>query len=445
MSKLGRKIEGVPKGTFAVGLAAVQILGLVSIVHFYLVNHYLPTPFPLDKADTFMDLFHSVFWASDPGRYTEWESVYPPFVFVVLNGLSSFFLGNSTFPDAFSLRAAGVGISITFLVSAVISTQVVFASNLYRNRSLVEKWGYFLFFLGSMPFLFALERGNLVIFLPLLLAWALLSRGWGRVFAIALMINIKPYCAVLLFADLIQGRPLWFVRTVAVSGIIFLVTGMICDASFILFVPGLLGFSNADFIFTPSAVLSMNASLTAFSYALDWDVAGKLGSPFRQEWQTFLSLALKFGNFALVLAGLIGVVRARSRLNQEQTLAVLVVIVLNASFSFGGYTLVLYAAILPVLATMRHGRLICGLVILIFLPLDLIHLQKIPFGLQDVFLSGRIVPVAITVGLGVYVRPIADAFILLTLVLECWGRRWCLPPLLQPKLKMPENGLREAR
>jgi hypothetical protein len=445
MFKLRRKIEGVPKGAFAFGLAAVQIFGFIKIVQFFLVNHYLPTPFPMDKADTLMDLFHSVFWASDPGRYTEWESVYPPFVFVVLNGLSVILLGDATFPDAFALRAAGMSISITFLVSAIISTQLVFASNVYRDKSLLEKWCYFIFFLGSMPFLFALERGNLVIFLPLFLAWALLNRGWGRVFAIALMINIKPYCALLLFADLIQGRPVWFIRTVAVSGIIFLVTGMVCDANFILFVPSLLGFSSGDFIFTPSAVLGMNASLTAFSYALDWDVAGKLGSPFRHEWQTFLSLALKFGNLALVLAALIGVVRARSRLNQEQTLAVLVVIILNASYSFGGYTLVLYAAVFPILATMRHGRLICGLIILIFLPLDLINIQKIPFGLQDVFLSGRIVPITLTVGLGVYVRPIADAFILLTLVLECWGRRWCLPPLLQPKLKMPANGQREAR
>ncbi|MFG1423684.1 hypothetical protein [Roseixanthobacter liquoris] len=445
MFQLRRKDEAGPKGYFAVGLAVVQILGVIGIVHFFLVNHYLPAPFPLDKGDTFMDLFHSVFWASDPGRYTEWESVYPPLVFVILNGVSSFFLGNATFPDAFSLRAAGTGISIAFIVASVLCTQFIFASNLYRDKSLLEKWCYFLFFLGSMPFLFALERGNLVIFLPPLLAWALLSRGWGRVFAIALMINIKPYCALLLFADLIQARPIWFIRTVAVSGIIFLVTGMVCDASFILFIPGLLGFSSADFIFTPSAVLSMNASLTGFSYALDWDVAGNLGSPLRQEWQTLLSMGLRVGTLALVLAAIIGVVRTGRRLSQEQTLAVLVVIILNTSFSFGGYTFVLYAAIFPILATMRHGRLLCGLVILIFLPLDLISLQKIPFGLQDVFLSGRIVPVTLTVGLGVYVRPIADALILLTLVMECWGRKWALPWQTQPKLKMPANGLREAR
>lgn len=41
MFKLKRRIEGMPKGAFAVGLAAVQIFGFISIIQFFFCKSLL--------------------------------------------------------------------------------------------------------------------------------------------------------------------------------------------------------------------------------------------------------------------------------------------------------------------------------------------------------------------------------------------------------------------
>ena len=39
----------------------------------------LPTPFFYDKSDSFMDFFHTNYWAFNDSRYTDWSAIYPLF------------------------------------------------------------------------------------------------------------------------------------------------------------------------------------------------------------------------------------------------------------------------------------------------------------------------------------------------------------------------------
>jgi len=59
----------------------LNIAGLWYYIDYFASNGYLPSPFVYDKSDTFMDLFNTMYWVYDDGRYTDWGSVYPPLGF----------------------------------------------------------------------------------------------------------------------------------------------------------------------------------------------------------------------------------------------------------------------------------------------------------------------------------------------------------------------------
>ena len=82
----------------------IQIAGCIYFWLSFTQNGYLPSPFVYDKADTFMDFFHTMYWADEPGRYTDWGSVYPPLNFLFLKGARWLLFGQVHESDAFTLR-----------------------------------------------------------------------------------------------------------------------------------------------------------------------------------------------------------------------------------------------------------------------------------------------------------------------------------------------------
>ena len=217
----------------------IQIAACVYLWLSFKENGYLPSPFVYDKADTFMDLFNPMYWADEPGRYTDWGSVYPPLNFLFLKGVRWLLVGQIHESDAFTLRDSAKPfipyIAAVFAASALF----VFRHDLWRGFTGVQKALFFFIFLLSPPMMFSIERGNLIIFALGFLALALAKPGWTRTFAIGMLINIKPYFALYLVAFAISQRPRELISCTMMAGAIFLLSGILLDEHFLEFIQNL--------------------------------------------------------------------------------------------------------------------------------------------------------------------------------------------------------------
>jgi hypothetical protein len=152
-----------------------------------------------DKNDTFMDFFNVMHDATLDNPYAN-ETIYPPFCYVILRFLSHFipleFLG----ANAFAMRDSQSG-QLVFLVFTII---LIFCILLFTFRkkkgSTLEKSFFCCAVLLSAPFLFALERGN-IIFIALLALMLFIfwydskstRKREAALLALAVAVNIKVY------------------------------------------------------------------------------------------------------------------------------------------------------------------------------------------------------------------------------------------------------------
>ena len=177
--------------SFELAGAAAVLAGLAMLVRFFILYGYLPAPFVFDTQDTFMDWFHTAYWAHNDGAYTVWRSIYLPLSFVI-TGLFADPRCYET--NAFDARNCDV-VSIAFLILIWLACVVASGIALWRNdrasapyRTLAVAAG------GSL--LFALERGNLIMlgYLAFVLIFGRLARSRGAVAgSAAFLANIKVY------------------------------------------------------------------------------------------------------------------------------------------------------------------------------------------------------------------------------------------------------------
>ena len=95
-------------------LFVLNTFGFSYYIYFLLLNGYLPSPFANYKFDTFMDLFNTMYWAYDHGRYSEWQSVYPPLNFISLRALK-FICGGFTFGSPLTIRDESLPVIYIFI------------------------------------------------------------------------------------------------------------------------------------------------------------------------------------------------------------------------------------------------------------------------------------------------------------------------------------------
>lgn len=101
----------------------------------------------------------------------------------------------------------------------------------------------------SAPMLFVLEKGNVIVLAPILLALALLRIGFLRAPCIVLLTDIKPYFALLMIYYV--GRQYWkgFAVFTAMAGLIFIISGLALDNHSLGFFTNLFNFSHKDGLF----------------------------------------------------------------------------------------------------------------------------------------------------------------------------------------------------
>lgn len=391
--------------------AAAQCAGVYSFYRFFIENGYLPAPFVYDKADTFMDFFHTLYWASSPGRYTEWMSVYPPLNFLGLQA-AGFLLGAPAASDGFDLRENGVAFVWLLIACYLALPALMLKARCWASFTWPEKALLYIITVTSTPLLFALERGNLLIFALPLVSWLISARGTMQSLAFALLVNLKPYFALLGGAFL--GDPKAAFRCVFLSVLLFSATGLVLDEHFLQLLRNLLGFSQSDDLFSLREVMSLPTSIGAFAVVLRGvDVS-----------RPFMGLALTFGDVAslldlarvgLVLLSILALVCIPSA-DPQTKLALAIVLIPNIGVSTGGYSIAFLIPILPVLLRLQARSLYVLLVVMCMLPLDVFSLLTEEIGSMDVFLSGEKLDVTWTLGIGSIARP-CIAFVLLCVLL----------------------------
>jgi hypothetical protein len=396
----------------------IQIAGCIYFWLSFTENGYLPSPFVYDKADTFMDFFNPMYWADEPGRYTDWDSVYPPLNFLFLKGARWLLFGQVHESDAFTLRDSAKPL-IPYIVAAFAAAPLfVFRYDLWRGFTSAQKSLLFITFLLSPPMLFSIERGNLIIFALGFLALALARPGWMRTLAIGMLINIKPYFALYLVAFAISQRPKELVSCTMMAGAIFLISGIMLDEHFLEFVQNLLQFSQDQNLFSPREVLALPSSISAFTHVLrmylysggNLSIAGlDIGSIITLV-ESIKWLAIFAAFFSLGLGG--------RRIPTETTLAAATIAITNLGVWVGGYSFILYVCLIPIFCRLTYRKIYLACVFLIFMPIDVITLFTENLGNRYAYLSDTTVSVDFQVTLGAFLRPVINFGLLLVISFE---------------------------
>lgn len=180
------------------------LAGLAWCVNYFSVYGRLPQPFVFDPNDTFMDWFNTAYWAHHRGAFDVWKTVYPPlsFVFLKLAGDPSCYVS-----DAFAARDCDVYGRIAILSCWAIGSAVAtYAFWKADPRTALFRGVGFTF---GLPWLFTLERGNLILVCFIFFAFAfggIARSNWTRAIASAFLINFKPYLLVPVVATAINRR-----------------------------------------------------------------------------------------------------------------------------------------------------------------------------------------------------------------------------------------------
>jgi hypothetical protein len=187
--------------------AAAIVLAIVALVRDVLVDGYLPDPFLHAKADTFNDWYNSAYWANNPGAYSEWSAIYPPFSFVFLRIFSkaacySFSVDGARGCDPTGIVVLTLLTLVNFILAGLAFWKVDRSTAL--PRALAVALGF--------PVLYAWERGNLIIpcFTAFILAYGNLLRS-ARLKALcaAIAFNFKPYLILAIAGRLVRRDWIW--------------------------------------------------------------------------------------------------------------------------------------------------------------------------------------------------------------------------------------------
>jgi hypothetical protein len=228
---------------------------------------------------------------------------------------------------------------------------------------------------------------------------------------------------MLLLAPVFAGRWSDAIIVALLAAAIFIVSGLLLDPNFLYFLPNLLNFSQSDAVFSGREVLALPSSISAFSYALN--VAIRDGA--RVVGASGLSLSVVSAgivwiNYAAIAFSLIVLSLSGRCLSQTQVMAILLVLTSNLGVWVGGYLLLLYPLLVPVLMGFRARWVHLALLILILLPTDTFVLFRDSLGIRNVYFSNAAMPIEYQLGLGTILRPVLNLCLLATLSLEALAR-----------------------
>ena len=333
----------------------VVFCSLIYIVVSVEVNGYLPTPFFYDKLDTLMDFFNVQYWVYDKGRYTEWKSIYTPFSF----WLVSFFPYSDNGYEPLILRQEGIFYLIgLYVIATVLILYFQLKTIMYSNKIL-------LIMLLTMPFLFTLERGNLLFITLLFLLISSLNYKKLWIFSIfmAMAISLKIYLIALLFIPLLNLHFSRIILTLLLALFInFISANILGESNWWLFISNILEFS--------SDPRHYEWSYFTYSYQNILLAFTELNPKYKDigAWSHILTLLTTFIFFLFVSIKYL--LSSSSFRNEKRNtlfllLIMLIMIVVKNS---GGYVFIL---LFPFLSSIIFNRVSLYILLLLLLPIEI--------------------------------------------------------------------------
>jgi hypothetical protein len=209
------RLEHVPEY-----LGAAAILTGVAYAAWHLWSAgFLPAPFFVDNADTYMDWFNTAWWGRDRGTYDVWRSIYPPLSFLFLRALG---IDRCYAGDALAARDCdGLGVAALW---AFWLLDLWLIARIYARTDRATALPRFVALGFGLPMLFGLERGNLAVvcLAPFMLAFGpILRAAWQRWLAAAVSINFKPYLIVAIMPALLRRKWRWFEGALLATVIVY--------------------------------------------------------------------------------------------------------------------------------------------------------------------------------------------------------------------------------
>lgn len=350
----------------------VIILNFLYYVWFFLDHTYLPSPFTYGKSETFTDYFHTLIWAYRGDRYSEWRSVYPSLIFLVLQWVTPHFY----IDDVHALRAVSYWHIVWIIFIYLLIPLLVLKTRLWLEFSVKEKLYIYVVIILSISLLFALERGNFIFITPIFIALLLSYPKAISKLSFAILVNLKPYFFVLTLSYLLKRQWRNFLLVSLCTAGLFLLTGIILDKQFYLFFYNLIGFNNSDILFTGREIIGFPSSISSWPHYLrsyDWR---QLQLERQMFWPVndFLLNAIEWIKITVLFWCLISAIRVCQTISLNEWFLFFIAFLTNLTVSLSGYSLLLYYPFIPVMLKMQFPRILVGILLLIQFPWDWIEI-----------------------------------------------------------------------
>jgi hypothetical protein len=357
----------------------------IGYYYYYLSNYgYLPTPFVFDKNDTLMDFYNPLFWVIKDSFYTTINSVYPALNYFFLK-IFTLGIAPDQISNSFELRNDFPILGIIISLIYVLIIWVVVNIGEWRKVNFSHKGLIFLACVLSVPVLFGLERGNLIFLALLFLALYLnASNPWLKAIFLGLLINVKPYFAILLiqYLNMHQLNKGGLIRSILITAAIFFVSGFFAGINFIDFFKAYLSFSKNTTL-SVEGVVALPHSIAALSTIKALISFGE-GSRY-----TFWFSLLKVINYAAVLILLCTVLLKKT--TPLELLIASIIILTNFFISTGGYILIIYIVLIPYLLQSKEYKKLLFFILLIYaLPVDWMNFIELNYPYMYSYLGGNI-------------------------------------------------------
>lgn len=306
----------------------------------------LPAPFFYDAGDTFMDYYNTNYWAYNSGRFEEWKSIYPLFVFVISKIVTS--AKCIAEPNGLELRNCDIN-SIYYLVGSavlacVVSAYAVLNSENFKQRFNSANVALLIFiFISSIPLLNSMERGNYVIICLLFLALSIATpTQWVAALFFAMAINIKQYLILLLLTPFLKRQ--WgylYLVILACLGINILSLFLISEPKYDLIFQNMLGFSESfdggyfQKVWNPTSFVAWDKLIR-----LSWHVEEIISSnqlDFLKSLSFSALLVVRLLSFIIFIL----ILSKSERLSQKYISVMLLVLLMVNLDALGGYSLIL--------------------------------------------------------------------------------------------------------
>lgn len=397
--------------SFRVDYAYYTALVLFAIYHlvFFIGEGYLQAPFFFDKYDTFMDFFNIQYWAFDEGRYSDWQSIYTPFSFVLAKFLSYIFFSEIEYEQIGFVTSSEIReftIDRVILIFGLV-VGLIFLTDWFRLKGINKVNLYFIYL--SVPLLFTLERGNLIIFAYLFLLLFFLTEKnvfWSSLF-LALAISLKFYLIALLFIPLLMLRFGFVVISLAFFFVVNEISAIIIGSDdWFLFLANMVSFTS-DPKYFEWAYYSYSYRNLVYGFIANSDGYTIL------EYFDYLSLLVCFVLYGLASLKFILLTEQEKYKYSGHMYLLLLMLIMIVVNNAGGYVFVL---LFPFILFMTQTVLQKLLLFILVLPMS-VELQVLDnYILVESFWSSQLEVISRDFNLGMIIRPMG--FFLLYLVVS---------------------------